>query len=100
MLIAKGKIRTEVIPDLQVKILALCLSDDENGINPRISTDTKLLSYKADEILRETIQNKIKKSKQAIASELNFGLMDKLAQYEVLPITMRKHLLYKDCRAG
>ena len=100
MLIAKGKIRTNVIPDIQVKILALCLNENENGIIPRINNETNLLDYRADQVFQETIKNKIEKQKNIITLELKKSLVNKLSDFEVLPITMRKHLLCKESRAS
>lgn len=115
MLRVRGTIRESVIPDIQVKILALCLDDNENGIllssTQRVS---KSMDFRADWALRDIITTKIQNQQKAIPLTLrkkmlydntlketkSLSIIEKLSDYEILPINMRKLLLYKDCRAG
>ena len=114
MLRAKGCIRESVIPDIQVKILKLCLHDNENGVlTPSIDLTTRTPEYRTNLILQEVIKSKIEKQKKAIPITLRKKylyqnslknhtkniLTEKFSQYQIVPITMRKHILYQECRA-
>ena len=61
MLSLENNIRKEIIPDVQTKILELCLSDDENGLFIQ-STKRKsqVLEFRADWALKDIISERIK----------------------------------------
>ena len=97
--------RSNIIPSDSVKILSLCLGDDENGIlldKPRLNTNR--LEYNQDSILSNMIAQKIQQQKNKVEKRLkpkvyyneeqNLSL-EKIPFNHHVPITLRKHLLYK-----
>ena len=97
--------RTNIIPSDSVKILSLCLDDDENGIlpdEPRLNTNR--LEYNRDSILSDMIAQKIQQQKNKVEKrlkakvyyneELNLSL-EKMHLSRYVPINLRKHFLYK-----
>ena len=115
MLRTKGLIRKSVVPDIQVKILELCLSDEENGLlMPSTKRHSNSIDFRADWALKEIISSKIENQKKGVPLVLRkkqlydksinhnkiSDIYDRIYNIRILPITIRKHLLYKDCRAG
>ena len=111
----KIEVRKSIIPDIQTKLLALCLSDDENGvIIPVTQRESRILNYQADYVLKEVIQERIKnnsnilplalRKKQIYEKSLKEAqknsVYKQLEEYSVIPISLRKHLLCKDSRAS
>ena len=110
----KPIIRDMVIPDIQVKILKLCLGEDENGIvTSRAPSKIPIETHRTDIALKEIISRKIREHEENISLDLkkkaiydvsaNDIFNDKLNMLfpsDVVPITMRKHLLYVRTRAG
>lgn len=117
MLRLRGLIRDNVVPDIQVKMLKLCLSDDENGIVIPTSRLYNNLEYRNDYVFREILADRIN-AKQTLLpltirkikiytntlKELEVAnLIEKIENMSTngqVPITMRKYLLYNQCRAG
>lgn len=108
-----GHIRKSIIPDIQVKMLELCLSDGENGIMPCCTERIpKGIDYRTDSVLREVILQRIdqhskllpltqrKKELYNIHKKNSVNFLEKLSVYNNLPIFMRKHLLCKGFKAG
>ena len=120
MLNGRLKIRDSVIPDVSVRLLELCLSNDENGIFiPSTQRSSKKLDFRGDWALQEIINERIKKEHTQVAIPLvlrkrelykkinsNTSNEQKSQKIEELlssgktPITLRKLLLYKQSRAG
>ncbi len=110
-------IRNFIVPDISVKLLDLCLSSDENGIlMPPIHRRTKMIDYRADVTLKEMIEQKLKDKELMLPLTLrkrklyeisvckkkncSENKLEEMFSSGVVPITMRKHLLCKQCRAG
>ena len=111
-------IRESVIPDISVKLLNLCLGPDENGVlMPPTHRTARSLEYRADVTLKEMIAQRLCDKKEALSlaikkrkiyeitennpEDLNKSNdFDKLFSLGVVPINLRKHMLYHQCRAG
>ena len=111
-------IRKSIIPDSSVKLLELCLSDDANEFwMPTTQRSTKTMEYRSDVTLKELITQKIQSQNQALTSQqrkkvfTKNAIRDALVEKDMIsfckifpiglaPITMRKHLLYQQSRAG
>lgn len=114
MQVQSQHIRRPIVPDISVKLLDLCLSPDESGIlMPPVQRRSKMLEYCADLTLKELISQRLKDKEAAVPLVMrkrNLYEKSKAAEKEepleevffskVAPITMRKHLLHKQCRAG
>lgn len=118
MLPIETRIRESVIPDLSVKMLNLCLEDEEISVLfPPTSRATRTMEYRADVTLKELISEKIKDSSNAlplslrkkklyqktteeIQNQVAASVIENLRSLQVVPIMMRKHTLYEQCRAG
>ncbi len=111
-----AQIRECIIPDISVKILNLCLSDDENGIlMPITQRKSKTMDFRADwalqSVIKERIENKtlplVLRKKQLYENRKKLDDLEKksngledLLQTGCAPFLLRKHLLYQQCRAG
>lgn len=111
-------IRDSVIPDLSVKLLNLCLSTNENEILiPQTQRENCDLNFQADITLKEIITQKINNESKGLPLALRKKKLyekiileskkekkendfEDIFTLEVVPITMRKHLLCRQCRAG
>ena len=72
-------IRSAVIPDMQVRLLNLCLNDDENGMQAYVTyRESTSINWHSDSILQEIISDRI--SNKAT----------------LLPIAQRKRKIYED----
>ena len=116
MIRCRTQIRDAIIPDASVRLLSLCLSDDENGIVvPITQRKSKCLDFRAywalQSVIKERIENKaiplVLRKRQLYENatkkepESNSKLyVNELLALNAVPIFMRKHLLYQDCRAG
>lgn len=114
----KTAIRESVIPDIQVRLLKLCLNEDENGIIlPITKRDSHNMVFRADWVLQEVISDKIKQKQEniplvirkrrlyedALKKEKEERLkqnFEKLLGTKTVPIKMRKYLLYQEIRAS
>ena len=109
------KIRDAIIPDIQVKLLALCLSDDENGILTSTQRKANSLDFQADIALRDLINQRINNNSKALPlvmrkrqlyekrikeSKEENDIIKRLEDFTTVPLMLRKHLLYKESRAG
>lgn len=111
-------IRKSVIPDIQVKLLKLCLNEDENGIiMPITERDSHNLDFRADCVLQEVIIGKIKQKQENLPLVIRKRRLyedtlkkekeerlkqnfEKLLDTKTVPIKMRKYLLYQEIRAS
>ena len=116
MLKRKTRIREAIIPDISVKLLNLCLGEDENGIlMPITQRKTKDMDFRADWALQNVIKERIEKKalplvlrkKQlyensiiCLEIEKKQPSLDYLFKNGPAPIMMRKHLLNLNSRAG
>ncbi len=112
------KIRKSIIPDIHVKLLDLCLSEDENGIlMPITKRDSKSMDFRMDWALQDVITSRIKQKteciplvirkrqlyEEAIKKDKEEKLkhnLELLFESKNVPITKRKYLLYQQARAG
>lgn len=111
-------LRKSVIPDIQVKLLDLCLNDDENGIlMPITKRESKNIEFRADWALQDVITSRIKQKYECVPlvirkrqlyeesvkkdeeEKLKHSL-EQLFEFKNVPITKRKYLLYQRARAG
>lgn len=75
----ESNVRKEIIPDVQMKMLELCLSDDENGIfMPSTKRKSQVSDFRADWALKDIISERIKNSQRP------------------LPLALRKKKLYEE----
>lgn len=111
-------LRKTIIPDIQVKLLDLCLSDNENGILiPITKRESKNIEFRADWALQDVITSRIKQKQECLPlvirkrqlyeeairknkeEKLKHGLKQ-LFEFTNVPIIMRKYLLYQQAGAG
>ena len=121
MIERRAKIRTSIIPDSSVKLLELCLSDEENGIFiPTTQRKTSNIEFRGDWALQNVITERIQKSysqpniqplvlrkrellkskKQIKKSTEETQKIEEIFKQGNVPIMMRKFLLYQQIRAG
>lgn len=101
-------IRKSIVPDIQVRLLTICLSDNENGIFTTQRGEDILCDNNF--VFKEIISNRInsqhipltqrKKLLYEISKNKKDNFYEALEDYNILPITMRKHMLIKSPRAG
>lgn len=110
------KIRETIIPDIQVKMLDLCLSDNTSQMFiPTTPSAQRQISINTDNLYQEIINTRLKNKKlsracknkllyESVTMEI-IDLKEPVPLYEILstkivPITLRKHLLYGHTGAG
>lgn len=97
MINLRAQIRESIIPDSSVKLMALCLSEEENEIfMPATRRKSRELEYRGDWALQEIISERIARDK----ARTNRDKIEKLVNNGPTPIVLRKLLLYKQARAG
>lgn len=97
--------RTNIIPSDSVKILSLCLDEDENGIFPNEpQLNTNRLEHNRNSILSNMIAQKIQQQKNKVEKRLKAKVyynedqnlsLEKMHLSHYIPINLRKHFLYK-----
>ena len=91
------EVRASIIPDSSVKLMALCLSDDDNEIfMPSTHRQAKELEFRADWALQEIIKERIKRETERIRQDK----IEYIFCNGPVPIILRKLLLYNQARAG
>lgn len=92
-----AQIRDSIIPDSSVKLMALCLSDDDNELFlPSTQRKSKDIEFRGDWALQEIIQERIKSEQERIKHDK----IEDIFSNGPAPIILRKLLLYKQARAG